>query len=896
MSQKNKNQNDFEGSITPMIQQYLNIKKDYTDSILMYRMGDFYEMFFEDAKTAAKELDIVLTTRGKDRGQPIPLAGIPYHALDSYLSRLIRKGYKIAICEQVEDPKKAKGIVARDVVRVVTPGTILEENILDEKTGSYILSLYLNTEQTMMGIAYIDISTGDFRITQIPVDNNLNQILSELNRISPREILLPENLYREYKARSSEIIMQIDNFFSPFFSSGEEWTFELNNSEFQIKRMFNVSTTEGFGIRDLPLGICAAGGLLKYLEDTQKQVLKHIKKIARYNLSQFMFIDIYTQTNLELTRTISEGKKKNSLLWVLDHTKTPMGGRLLKEWTERPLLDTDEIRRRQSAISEFLEHPSALRDVQEKLSDISDVERIIGRLSANLAFPKDLIALKNSLKNLPDIVSALENLNAEFFKRSYEKISPVLTSVEGIHSLIDRAIMEPPANILREGGIFKNGYSEELDDLRKIAKGGREYLKDLEDRERKRTGINKLRVSFNKVFGYFIEITKAQSENVPDDYIRKQTLVNTERFFTQELKEFEDKVLGAQERINELEFELFIKLREELIKEIEIIQEVSRFYSETDVIQSLAQAAKSNNYTRPRVTQNSEITIKDGRHPVVEIQNLGEPFIPNDIKLNDEEQILIITGPNMAGKSTYLRQTALLVLMAQMGSFIPAADAEIGMVDRIFTRIGAADNIVMGQSTFMVEMTETANILNNATNKSLIILDEIGRGTSTFDGLSIAWAIVEYLHEKSNVRAKTLFATHYHELTELELTLTRVKNYNILVKEWNDKIRFLRKVVPGNADKSYGIQVAKLAGIPEEVIERAKEVLQNLEEENFDINGKPVLAKSKNKKTDDSQPSLFSFNFNDPLRKKLKGLDLNNVTPIKALEILNEIKKDVQNE
>ncbi|HDS08972.1 MAG TPA: DNA mismatch repair protein MutS, partial [Firmicutes bacterium] len=709
---------------------------------LMYRMGDFYEMFFDDAKAAAKELDIVLTTRGKDRGQPIPLAGIPYHALDSYLSRLIKKGFKVAICEQVEDPKKAKGIVARAVVRVVTPGTILEESILDEKAGSYILSMFFQPMTDLVGLAFIDISTGDFRVTQVPIDNNLNQILSELNRISPREILIPETLYREYKGGGSEILLQLENFFSPFFSFAEDWAFERSNSEFQIKRMFNLSTIDGFGISDLPLGLCAAGALLKYLEDTQKQVLKHIKKIARYNLSQFMFIDIYTQTNLELTKTITDGRKKNSLLWVLDNTKTSMGGRLLKEWVERPLLDLESIRRRQSAISELLEHPSELRRVREELSEISDIERIIGRLSANLALPKDLIALRNSLKHLPEMISSLEKLDTELFRDLLSKVNPLLPETDAIFSLIENAIDEPPANNIREGGIFKPGYSSELDELRKIADGGRDYLKSLEERERRRTGINKLRVSFNKVFGYFIEVTKAQAENVPEDYIRKQTLVNTERFFTEELKNFEDKVLGARERIFELEFELFTGFRDLLITKIEILHEISQFYSETDSIQSLAQVAKSNNYSRPRVTSDPGIYIKDGRHPVIEIQALGEPFIPNDTRLDEEEQILIITGPNMAGKSTYLRQTALLVLMAQIGSYIPASKAEIGLVDRIFTRIGAADNIVMGQSTFMVEMTETANILNNATDKSLIILDEIGRGTSTFDGLSIAWAIV----------------------------------------------------------------------------------------------------------------------------------------------------------
>ncbi len=561
MSKKSKPGKAPKPGVTPMIKQYLNIKRSYQDAILMYRMGDFYEMFFDDAKIASKELDIVLTTRGRDKGQPIPLAGVPYHALNSYLTRLIKKGFKVAICEQIEDPKKAKGIVARDVVRVVTPGTSLEENILDEKSGSYLLSLFYTDLTDEIGIAYIDISTGDFRITTVKADNNYNTFMSELNRISPKEILVPEEFFNQYKAGELPFLTQIEEYFGTFISSAEDWTYEFNNAEFEIKRLFNVSTLDGFGVSDIPLGICAAGGLLKYIESTQKQVLKHIKKLSRYNLSEYMFIDIYTQTNLELTKTISDGRKKNSLIWVLDYTKTPMGGRLLKEWIERPLIDLLQIRRRHYAVNELIENSINLKRLQETLNVIVDIERIIGRLSANLALPRDMLALKISLNQVPEIIDLLKDFKGEYFEESKNLILKHTPEIKEIVSKIDEAIIDAPPNNLRDGGIFKDGYSGELDELRLISKSGRQFVKELETRERERTGISKLRVSFNRVFGYFIEVSRAHSEKVPEDYIRKQTLVNTERFFTTELKEFEEKILGAQEKINELENILFIKLR-----------------------------------------------------------------------------------------------------------------------------------------------------------------------------------------------------------------------------------------------------------------------------------------------------------------------------------------------
>jgi len=842
-------------------------------------------MFFDDAKVASKALQITLTTRGKNIGEDIPLCGVPFHAVNSYLNKLINQGFKVAICEQVEDPKKAKKLVKREVIRVITPGTIIDSSLLNPKTNNFILSLAPDREN--IGIAVIDVTTGEFLVEEIERSNNLSKLEAEISRFSPKEILFPRDTDEEFIERVKAII---DSSF--FLTPYDGWTFDYGNARRLLLEKFKVTSLEGFGCEELKSSISAAGALIHYIKETQKSSLEHINKISRFNRGDFMLLDKTTQVNLELIQTIREGAKEASLLGIIDHTKTCMGARTLRKWLLQPLLKIDEIRLRQESVEELLKEHNLRDKLRELLGKLYDLERLAGKVSLQAANARDLVALKQSFLHLPKIKEIIKN----FKSGSLNRIATDFDDLQDLYLFLDSSLKDSPPITLKEGGIIKTGHNPELDELRDIKENAKSWLAALEIRERERTGINSLKVRFNKIFGYYIEVTKPNLSSVPPDYVRKQTIATGERFVTEELREYEVKILGAEEKINELEFELFCGIRDKIASEINRIKDTSDRIALLDVFASLAEVAYQNNYVKPEIGEDDIIHIKDGRHPVLERISLEERFIPNDTYLDLEKNcVIIITGPNMAGKSTYMRQVALIIILAQMGSFVPAREAHIGIVDRIFTRVGAADNLVKGQSTFMVEMQETANILNNATSKSLILLDEIGRGTSTFDGLSIAWAVAEYIHDKNKIGAKTLFATHYHELTELASTLEGVKNYNIAVREWNDEIIFLRKIVDGGTDKSYGIQVARLAGLPKEVIERAKEVLANLEEKEFDQVGKPVLAHSKMKEhySLKGQLSLFTTPPN-PVIEELKRIDISSMTPLEALNKLDELKKKIE--
>ncbi|MBW2407948.1 MAG: DNA mismatch repair protein MutS, partial [Deltaproteobacteria bacterium] len=796
---------------TPMIEQYLSIKEKYTDTILFYRMGDFYEMFFEDAEIASKTLEITLTSRNKKDENPIPMCGVPYKAAKGYIARLIDQGYKVAICDQVEDPALAKGLVKREVVRVITPGMILDNEMLDEKSDNYVLALARDDDAA--GLSYLDISTGVFRVTE---SRDMNSIVDEALRISPSEILLPES-------------SKSDRFFSSILNAMADRSITfISDTAFKFARgrerlvdQFKTFSLEGFGCEHLKAGVRAAGALVFYIGETQKQKIEHLSSIESYSLSNYLIVDDISFRNLEINKNILSGSRQGTLLGIMDRTVTAMGGRLLKRWIRSPLMDVPEIESRQHAVGEAKDKISIRRNIREKLKLVHDLERLGSKIVMGQSNARDLVALKNSLNTLPDIWSLLSNLNSELFK-CHQNIDNLCELAD----LVESAIREDAPPTINEGGIIKTGYNAELDELISISRDGKKWLARLEAKEKDVTGINTLKVRYNKVFGYFIEIPKARSEDVPLHYVRKQTLVNAERYITDELKKYETKVLGAEDQRAVLEYDLFNQIRDEVIKNNAAIQQVAHFLARSDCLLNLAEVADQNDYHRPEFNANGYILIEDGRHPVVEKMITGERFVPNTIQMDDtENQILVITGPNMAGKSTVLRQVALMVLLAQMGSFIPAARASISITDRIFTRVGALDNLSQGQSTFMVEMQETANILNSATQRSLVIMDEIGRGTSTFDGLSIAWAVAEYLHDLKGHGVKTLFATHYHELTELARLKPRSKNYNIAVKEWNDEIIFLRKLVEGGTNRSYGIQVARLAGIPGPVIQRAKKIL-----------------------------------------------------------------------
>jgi len=863
---------------TPMMRQYLEIKSQYPDAILFFRLGDFYEMFLDDAVTAARILDITLTSRNKNSDDEVPLCGVPYHSAQPYIAKLVASGHKVAVCEQVEDPKSVKGIVKRDVVRVVTPGMVLESDMLTPDENNFLM--VLAHCDSAYGVAIVDISTGEFRVTSVESPADLGR---EIDGNQPREIVLcecDEEVLRDQLA---------GHFQERMVNVLPEWVFEGEDAQQRLYRFFQCDSLDAFGCQQLPAAICAAGAALYYVEETQKNTVEHIRTLKTYHVQDFMVLDEATRRNLELTATLIDGKRHGSLLGALDRTVTAMGGRKLRQWINQPLIDCQAIVQRHELVSELVDAPLLRDELGQCLDDVYDLERLSARISMASANAKDLVALRHSLEQLPAIIAQASELQSTMGTTLAGEIDPL----DDVLRLISASIADNPPFVLREGGLIRDGYHEELDELRLISREGKSWIIGLEKKEREQTGINTLKVRFNKVFGYYIDVPKTQISKVPESYERKQTLANSERYFTPELKEYEDKVLGAEERLVALEYELFQQIRSQVAALGARIQQTAEALAQLDVMVCFAAVAHERNYVQPVMDQGTALTIEEGRHPVIESMNLGERFIPNDVQLDTEtDQLLIITGPNMAGKSTFMRQVALITLMAQVGSLVPAKSAHIGVVDRIFTRVGASDNLARGQSTFMVEMSETANILNHATSRSLIILDEIGRGTSTFDGVSIAWAVAEYLHDNDQVAAKTLFATHYHELTDLALTRERIANFNIAVREWNDQIVFLRKIVAGGASHSYGIQVARLAGLPDAVIGRAKEVLANLEGGEFSTQGEPRLARSRQQPHQVKSPQMSLFNADDdPVRQQLQKVDVNTLSPLEALNLLDELKK-----
>ena len=878
--------------LSPMMQHYMETKKEYPDCILFYRLGDFYEMFFDDALTVSKELEITLT--GKDCGlsERAPMCGVPFHAVDSYLYRLVQKGYKVAIAEQMEDPKQAKGLVKREVIRVVTPGTITSSQVLDETKNNYLMGIvYMDG---IYGISTADISTGDFMVTEVDSDREL---FDEINKFSPSEIICNNAFYMSgvdmdgLKNRYQVVISSLD---SRFF--GEESCRRI------LMEHFKVGALVGLGLEDYATGIIAAGAVMQYIYETQKSTLEHITTVTPYSTGQYMVIDTSTRRNLELVETMREKQKRGTLLWVLDKTKTAMGARLLRACIEQPLMHRDEIIRRQNAVEELNMNYISREEICEYLNPIYDLERLIGRISYKTANPRDLIAFRSSLEMLPYIKRILGEFNSELLAELGRELDPL----QDIFRLIGDAIVEEPPITVREGGIIKDGYNQEADKLRQAKTEGKNWLAELEAREKEKTGIKTLKVKFNKVFGYYFEVTNSFKDQVPDYYIRKQTLTNAERFTTDELKQLEDIIMGAEEKLVSLEYDLFCEVRDKIGAEVIRIQKTAKSIAGIDVFCSLSVVATRRNYVKPSINDKGVIQIKNGRHPVVEQMMRDDMFVANDTFLdNGKNRLSVITGPNMAGKSTYMRQVALIVLMAQLGSFVPAQEADIGICDRVFTRVGASDDLASGQSTFMVEMTEVANILRNATRNSLLVLDEIGRGTSTFDGLSIAWAVIEHISNSKLLGAKTLFATHYHELTELEGTIAGVKNYCIAVKEQGDDIVFLRKIVRGGADKSYGIQVAKLAGVPDSVIARAKEIAEELSDADITARAKEIAEISSNitqhkavpkpDEVDMQQLSFFDTVKDDDIIRELDSLELSTMTPLDAMNTLYRLQTKLKN-
>lgn len=874
-------------ALTPMMQQYMAIKEQYKDCILFYRLGDFYEMFYDDALTASRELEITLTGKNCGQEERAPMCGVPYHAVDVYLNKLVAKGYKVAICEQAEDPKQAKGIVKREVIRIVTPGTNLSQQALDEGRNNYLMCLVYDNNQ--FGLAITDISTGDFYTTEVAT---LKELYDEIHRFSPSEIICNDSFYMsgasldDFKDRLHVSVSTLDT-----------WYMDEAVSVQKIKEHFKVASLDGLGLTDFPSGTLAVGALLLYLYETQKNTLDNLTKITPYRSGGYMIIDSATNRNLELIETLREKQKKGSLLWVLDKTKTAMGARLMRNWIEQPLIEKKKITARQDAVEELYNDMITREEIREYLNAVYDLERLVTRISYRTANPRDLIAFKTSLGMIPPVKQLLSQAKSAELKEIDERMD----CLEDIYNLIEKSIQDEPPIMIREGGMIKEGYNEDVDKFRLSRTEGKTWLAELEAREKEKTGIKNLRVRYNKVFGYYLEVTNSYKELVPEDWTRKQTLANAERYITPELKELEDMILGAEDKLAALEYDLYCEVRDSIGEQVVRIQETAKAIAHLDVLASLACVAQSNDYVRPSINTKGVIDIQGGRHPVVEKMNNNQMFIDNDTYLdNKNHRISIITGPNMAGKSTYMRQSALIVLMAQIGSFVPAKSANIGIVDRIFTRVGASDDLASGQSTFMVEMTEVANILRNATSRSLLILDEIGRGTSTFDGLSIAWAVVEHISNPKLLGAKTLFATHYHELTELEGKLDSVNNYCIAVREQGDDIIFLRKIIRGGADKSYGIQVARLAGVPDSVIDRAKEISSWLEETDVTDKAKNLQVRTSAKKKEvvreavpaEKQMSLFDiYPADHPVLKELAGLDVSNMTPIQALNTLYELQK-----
>jgi DNA mismatch repair protein MutS len=867
--------------LTPLMAQYYKIKQANPDTILLFRVGDFFETFEDDAKTASKVLGITLTKRANGAAEEVPLAGFPFHAIDTYLPKLVRAGYRVAVCEQVENPKFAKGLVKREVIEVVTPGVTLSDKLLDHKKNNYLMAICINENNA--GVSFCDISTGDFHTYEV----SSNRLGEQIELISPSEILIS----RKDKDALSPVIQRINS--SIRISRMEDWIFNFDYAKELLLNHFKTVTLKGFGVENLSAGLMAAGAVLNYLQDTQKSNLSHLNKLSVYNPSEYMILDHSTKRNLEITYTMQEGTREGSLISILDKTETAMGGRLLKKWVSAPLRNLEPILQRQLSVEELYKEKKFRKDLTEHLKEIGDLERLISRVSTGKATPRELIAIKTSLKKLPFIKEILKAFKVSTIKQIEASLEPLNNIVEKI----DEAIVDNPPNQITDGGIIRSGFSPELDELRDLAIHGKEWIANLQKSEREKTGISSLKVNFNKVFGYYIDISNAHKNKVPESYIRKQTLVNSERYITPELKIYEDKILNAEEKIGDLEYQLFNEIRSLVAQHTEAIQNNAKLIAMLDCFISFAECAAQYKYVKPELSLGDDIEIVDCRHPVVErILPPGEKFTPNNCKLNNSDhQIIILTGPNMAGKSVYLRQIGLILLLAQIGSFVPAKQAKLGLVDRIFTRVGASDNITAGESTFLVEMQEAANILNNATSKSLVLLDEIGRGTSTFDGISIAWALTEYLHENPDVAAKTLFATHYHELNEMADLFPKIRNYKVEVREYDDKVIFLHKVNPGRADHSYGIQVAQMAGLPLFVTNRAKEVLNNLESKELTPYEIKKERLKKLKQENDNQIGLFEFR-DDKLRSEIDNIEINSLTPIEALNKLSEIKRKMKEE
>lgn len=878
-------------SLTPMMKTYLETKKEHDDCIIFYRLGDFYEMFFDDAIVASKEMQITLTGKSCGLSERAPMCGVPYHAVDNYLNTLVTRGYKVCIVEQVEDPAQAKGLVKREVVRIVTPGTNLDTTAMDEGKNNYLMSIaYIGGQ---FGISIVDITTGDYYVTQVHTERS---VIDEINKFLPSEIICNHSFLMcgididDLKNRLSISIFEL-----------EEWYFDEDMCKDVLKEHFSIIDISGLGLNDMSLGIIASGSLLKYLYETQKNSLSHLTKLIPYSTGTFMLIDTSTRRNLELCETLREKQKRGSLLWVLDKTKTAMGARMLRSYIEQPLISKEEILSRQKVIEELNNSMITRDELREYLSPIYDLERLLSKISYRSANPRDLIAFKTSLLMLPHIKNIISDFKSPLFLDMIER----LDTLEDISGLIEASINDDPPINIKEGGIIREGYHEEIDRLRKAKTEGKTWLAQLETEEKESTGIKNLRIKYNKVYGYYIEVTNSFKELVPDYYIRKQTLTNAERYTTDKLKELEDIILGAEDKLFSLEYNIFTAIRDEIFHQINRIQITAKIIAQIDVFASLAFVAERNHYVKPSINEKGIIDIKDGRHPVVEKMMAGNMFVPNNTYLDgNNNRLSIITGPNMAGKSTYMRQVALITLMAQIGSFVPAKSANIAICDKIFTRVGASDDLASGQSTFMVEMTEVANILRNATSNSLLILDEIGRGTSTFDGLSIAWAVAEYICDRKILGAKTLFATHYHELTELEGTLPGVNNFCISVKEQGDDIVFLRKIVAGGADKSYGIQVAKLAGVPETVLNRAKEIVKELSNADITAKAREIAANLQpgnhllpgiNEDPDAHQMTLFDTVNEDEIIKELQEIDLGAMTPIDALNYLYKLQNELKN-
>jgi len=863
--------------LTPMMKQYKKLKKKYPDAILFFRLGDFYEMFFDDAKIAARTLDLALTSRNKGGGEKAPMAGIPAKSSENYIADLIETGHKVAICEQMEDPSESSGIVERDVIRVITPGTVIENELLEAKENNYLASIIV--QEKKYGFSYIDISTGEFNLTEF---NSIQKIWDEIDRIQPKEMIIDETLKEmdQYKRLKKDIDFLVNS----------KKNLNYKRAYNILTDHFEVNSLSGFGCEDLNIATIAAGEILTFLEETQKKILAHINRLNTYHLNQYMVLDSATRRNLELSTTIRQNKKAGSLLDIIDKTITSMGGRLIKKWVNQPLINKEKINNRLDAIEELKNNYMKLEKIINDLEGIYDLERILSKITYGSANARDLDSLRFSLTKLPQLKEDISDLSSSLFKK-YQNEFDVLTDIS---KLLSSSIVEDPPVSLSEGGLIKKGYNEELDELRETRGEGKDWIAELQKKERKRTGISSLKVGFNKVFGYYIEVTNANLDKVPEDYERKQTLSNSERYIIPKLKEKEALVLGTEEKINDLEYDLFVEIRDQVGENINRIKKTASIISKIDVISSLAYIAVENNYNRPELKDNDVINIKNGRHPVVE-NMLDDVFVPNDSYLDkDENRFNIITGPNMSGKSTYMRQVALIVLMAQIGSFVPADNAEIGIVDRIFTRVGASDDLTTGQSTFMVEMNEVSNIVNNATEDSLIILDEVGRGTSTYDGVSIAWAVSKFINDPDRIGARTLFATHYHELTSLEEEFSGIKNSNVLVEEDEEGVHFLHKIVPGRANQSYGIEVARLAGLPKEIILNAENILMSLEKDNELENLKQEKRKEKSKKNQKEKKQMALFRSNDPIISKLDEKDVLDMTPMEAMNFIYELKKELK--